>query len=191
MAERKDADAAAVPPVVEKKHDAGTCDSCGAPVDGEGKYAAPAMDACEPDVAKMDSLRGQVDAKEAEIAGLRKRLDEANDPKRIAALVGEAVAVRAIAERACVERADSLDTSGLRLAVIEKVTGLRCDDKSPDYVAGLFDAAVKQLDRNATNAVRSTVEAPRADANEPPLTLIEQFRISMEESQKHNTKGGR
>jgi hypothetical protein len=66
--QRKDGEAP--PPANEKKHDAGKCDSCGAPTGEDGKYAAPAMDA-----EKMDSLKGSIAAKDTEIDALRKRLD--------------------------------------------------------------------------------------------------------------------
>lgn len=182
--QRKDGEA---PKPAEKKHDAGKCDSCGAPMGEDGKYAPPALDSA--DKVRADSLAGKNAAQEAEIEGLRKRLDEANDPKRLAALVGEVVAVRAVAERAGVERTDSLDVRALRVAVIEKVTGIRCDDKSADFIAGTYEAAVAMLDRSGPASVRAALDAPRTDGE--PLGLIDSFRVSMEERARHSQKGDR
>lgn len=140
-----------------------TCDSCGAPLGEDGKYHAPVTDSkTEEPAEKMDSLRGRCDAQEAEINALRARLDEANDPKRIAALVADALAVRAVAERAGVERLDG-DAQSLRIAVVEKVTGIRCDGKGDEYVSGMYAAAVATLERDGVKRARIVLDSPRID----------------------------
>lgn len=191
MAKRKDAEGD-MPSAAEESQAAteGTCPTCGAPCNDDGKYAAPVTDACAADEQKMDSLRGRLDAKEAEIADLRKRLDEANDPKRISALVVDGVAVRRVAERAGVDRIDSLDINALRVAVVEKVTGIRCDGKGHDYVTGLYDAAVKQLERDGVHKARAVTDS----AGEPHrVGIIDRMIANANQYQQisNHEKGGR
>lgn len=184
---RKDEGDPVAPPAEEEKPttDAPVCEHCGAPVNDEGKYAAPVAVADKAPEAEVAAAK--MDAKEAEIRDLRRRLDDANDPKRLAALVAEAVKVRAVAERAGVERADSLDTAALRLAVIDKALGLRCDGKSADYVAATFEAAVRVLEQRGVAHARVTT-----DSNVGGVGILDSMRESAEIHIKtSNKKGGR
>lgn len=186
--------AADAPPAEDKPtQDAPTCEHCGAPVNEEGKFAAPvvvAEDSAPVAEEKMDAKhRARVDSLEAEVTNLRRRLDEANDPKRIGALVAEAVAVRQVAARAGIERADSMSTADARRAVVEKVLGLRCDGKSGDYVAASFDAAVKVLERDGVSRARSTFDTGTV----PGVGIIDGLRGNAEQHVRltNHEKGGR
>ena len=203
MKKRKDegevvapAPAADAPPADDKPtQDAPTCEHCGAPVNAEGKYAAPAPEVEDGGDAvpeeKMDAIKARLDARDAEVSDLRRRLDEANDPKRLAALVADVVSVREVAARAGVERTDSTDSKALRAAVVEKVLGLRCDGKSADYVTASFDAAVKVLEQRGVGRARATVDGG-ADALPAGGLIADLHRSAAAHVQKSNhEKGGR
>jgi hypothetical protein len=165
------------------------------PVNAEGKYAAPAPEVEDGGDAvpeeKMDAIKARLDARDAEVSDLRRRLDEANDPRRLAALVADVVSVREVAARAGVERTDSTDSKALRAAVVEKVLGLRCDGKSADYVTASFDAAVKVLEQRGVGRARATVDGG-ADALPAGGLIADLHRSAAAHVQKSNhEKGGR
>lgn len=167
-------------PAPEKKLD-GRCDTCGAPVGEDGKFQTMTEDS-----KRSDELHGRLDAANAEIATLKAKVSELEKPERIADAVKEVVEARAIAERAGV-RSDSCDVHAIRSSVVEKVLGIRCDGKSPEYLAGAYEAAVSALEARGIQRERDAQTERRSDST---VSVLEDFRIS-QEIQQMTKKGGR
>lgn len=170
MSKRKDeGDAVVADPA---KVDAEVCATCGAPVDAEGKYVAPVMDA---DVAPDAAVEAKMDALRKENAKLQTKLDAANEKlvaRTDAKADSESARERASAERTAIKvgidesRLDSLDLTALKREVIAKVFPQRkLDGRDPLYIEATYDAAREVL---ASGEFRPTVEAKnekRVDAN--------------------------
>lgn len=96
--------------------------------------------------AKFEELQGKYDAQEKDLTENKKKLDEANDPKRLddlanarADLVGKAREVLGKDEKL-----DGLTERQIKEKVLEKIdTEVKLDGRSDEYVDGLFDQSVK------------------------------------------------
>lgn len=166
-----------------EKNDAGRCDACGAPVGEDGKFHAMTEDS-----KRSDELQGRLDAAGSEIESLKTKVAELEKPERIADAVKQVVEARAIAERAGV-RTDSCDVSAIRSDVVAKVLGIRCDGKSPEYLAGAYEAAVSAIEARGIKRERDAQSEHRVDTSDS-RSVIEDFRIS-QEIQQMTKKGGR
>lgn len=159
-------------PVEGATTDAEVCATCGAPVDGEGKYMAPTQDAasCAGDTeAKMDALRKENATLQAKLDAATEKLTARADSKG----ASDAARARASIERTALKvgvpeaKLDSLDDAALKREVIAKVFPARkLDGRDAMYVEAVYDSAREVL---ASGEFRPTVEAKqpekRADSN--------------------------
>jgi hypothetical protein len=165
MSKRKDeGDAPIVDPA---KEDAEVCATCGAPVDAEGHYVTPVVDAAVAPAAeveaKMDALQARLDTALETIASLKAgRTDSAE----VETQVRLRASIERTAEKAGVAHLDGTNDA-LRRSVIAKVFPARkLDGKSVAYVEATYDAACEVL---ASGEFRQTVESKtpevRVDSN--------------------------
>jgi hypothetical protein len=103
-------------------------------VDSLLETIATATKALEGEKARADAAAAEVVKLKAEVASM---------PTRIAEAAKVRAELEGVAARAEV-KADGLSTEALRAAIAAKVTGVKCDGVSPEYVAGLYSAAVAQ-----------------------------------------------
>jgi hypothetical protein len=135
--------------------------------------------------AELETLKGKLDAANAEVSGLKTKLDAATDPKALEAAVAAKAALRETATAILgKEEVAKLDSDlAIKLAVVGKVyPGVKLDAAGatarPDYLAGLFDSATAKakLDGNpATSEVIAHLNTPapaaKLDSNgKPELT---------------------
>lgn len=126
----------------------------------------------EADKSKAEAgLRARCDAAEAQVESLKKELAEA--PARIAAAAKTRADLEVVAKRAEV-KCDGLGDGAVRAAVAAKVTGVNVEGKSPEYVAALYDVAVAQLGKAATQPPSAPIAMVRTDAGEDPLESARQ-----------------
>lgn len=170
--------------------DAEVCATCGAPVDAEGKYVAPAPveDAKAEDRADAKDLRrlnselqSKLDTANEMIASLKSGRVDAKDMQRI---VRERASLERTAAKVGLEESkfDSLDDAALKRAVIGKVFPKRkLDGRDEHYVEATYDSAREVI---SNGEYRPTVAAdvkPKTDANQtiggdPLADVKEQLR---------------
>lgn len=95
---------------------------------------------------ERDGLQGKFDASEKELGEQKKKLDEANDPKRVDALVNDRADLIASCRKVLgdEEKLDGLTPRQMRVKVLQKIDEKFDDkDKTDDYVDGVFDQSVK------------------------------------------------
>ncbi len=120
---------------------------------GMQKSVATAEEATKAARADADKATARADAAEAETKKTRERLDAASSPAAIAALVQERTDLLDVARRAEVEvDVPKFDAAAVKRAVVEKLTGVKLDGKSADYVSAAFDLARANLDARVTGA---------------------------------------
>lgn len=157
--------------------DAEVCATCGAPVDAEGKYVAPApaddsKDAKSEDRADVKEMRklnselqSKLDTATETIAALKSGRVDAKDMQRI---VRERASLERTAAKVGLEESkfDSLDDAALKRAVIGKVFPKRkLDGRDEHYVEATYDSAREVI---SNGEYRPTVAAdvkPRTDSN--------------------------
>lgn len=99
----------------------------------------------------LDKEKARADTAEAEAKKQQLRADGAASPAAIAAVVKERTDLADVAKRAGVEvDLERFDAAAIRRAVVEKLTGLKLDGKSPEYVQAAFDIERAKLDERAT-----------------------------------------
>jgi hypothetical protein len=147
---------------------------------------ADAQQALDTTVLRVDELEGEVaaarsavekekaraDTAEAEAKKQTARADGAASPAAIAAAVKLRTDLADVAKRAGVEvDLEKFDAEAIKRSVVEKLTGLKLDGKSPEYVAAAFDIERTKLDERVVGAeVVEVVEGQdkngsRADAD--------------------------
>ena len=163
--------------------DAEVCATCGAPVDAEGKYVAPAPaddskdakseDRADAALRKANSeLQSKLDTANETIAALKSGRVDAKDMQRI---VRERASLERTAAKVGLEESkfDSLDDAALKRAVIGKVFPKRkLDGRDEHYVEATYDSAREVI---ANGEYRPTVAAdvkPRTDSNPGSVDVI-------------------
>ncbi len=94
---------------------------------------------------EIERLKAQVDTKDAEIKKMR---DSAIDEKAIDARVEEKMAVVSFAKENGVEFKDGMTTGEIKVAIVEKVSGLSLEGKSEIYRDAAYDSAVAMASRS-------------------------------------------
>lgn len=152
------------------------CPTCGAPVDAEGKYHAPAPatpvdDACATD-PKMDALKARIDGLEAELRAEKAKKKDAADRARFDSAVADRVDLLRLAEKAGVEKLDGSDRD-LRVAVVAKaLPEMRLDGKSDAYVEAAFDMAREKLGSSSLSAIAAGAVPTNRTDNRTPIDPI-------------------
>lgn len=122
----------------------------------------------------LDEATGKLDAATAALEAEKTARADAQSPERVAELVAARVGLERTAAKVLGGEAkfDGKTDDDIRKAVIEKVTpGVKLEDRSSEYVAARFDAAVdflaeKSVDETGvivTNASRDDAADPRAE----------------------------
>jgi len=120
--------------------------------------------------AARDTLQGKFDATAVEVAELKKKLAEANDPKRLDSLVNERGALIDQARRVlpAETKFDGLTTRQIHEAVLKKVDDkIDLTGRSDEYVGARFDHAMGTLAKPRNDALDRS-RRDTADHTPPP-----------------------
>lgn len=146
----------------------------------------------ELDAAKADATKAtaKADGLAAELVKEKARADAADAPARVQAAVKARVALETQAAKhlGAAVKLDAMDDHAIRVAVIEKLDGVKLDAekaKSPVYVEARFDGALARTAKEspALDDARRNLNAPptEADRNDAGLGLEEKARRNMNE----------
>lgn len=136
------------------------------------------------DEKTVERKDAQITQLTAQVGELQKKLDAANDPKRLASLVKDRVYIEGASQMVLGQEKFSADSSDreLMVAVIERCQGVSIEAaKSDDYVRARFDAAIEGYEagqaalsqlRDSTRAATLT-EGARNDSKSARQQMIE------------------
>jgi hypothetical protein len=142
------------------------------------------------DPVKLDEANEKIKTLEAEKGELQVKLDIANDPKRLDALVQERSAIERAARRIGGERyvIDGISNRDLRIDLLQKV-GVLCDPKESDEkVTAKFEVAVLKFDSSEDAAARIRVATNPNPATPVRADNAQTARQAMEERNRNAWK---
>jgi hypothetical protein len=130
--------------------------------------------------AERDALKEKVDAVSKELADVQaSKLDSTEVDNRVKARM----ALLDVANKAKVEKADSMDDKTLKVAVIKAVSPTaNLDGKDENYISARFDLAVeslsaqKETEKKEDDAAKATRELNGDTAGTAPLSKVDEAR---------------
>lgn len=151
------------------------------------------MDSAEKKSAEIaterDTLQARCDSLTGELDTVRKELETVTDASRLDGLVAERVRVLDIAKQALGAefKSDGKDNTAIMVEVLKSQDStFNADDRSPDYVAGAFNAAATAIAAKGTWDKTRTDSAPVPVPEKPATaeTAREKFRADNREAWK-------